>query len=149
MQTKPAFAPLIAAAVLAAGLWGSALLVTPATAQSNSKPKLSGTRPVVVQDDKNPVRLKLKRVMIPSFVVEEVAAGKCFAMLTQESRKWDPEKTGVNIFLSKVPPERLKRCITADLRHIALGDAIQYLCQACDLDFTVDEFAISVFPKSR
>jgi len=104
---------------------------------------------VVVRDDKNPVRLKLKQIMIPSFVVEEKPAGKCFEMLTQESRKWDPEKVGVNIFLSKVPAERLKRSITADLRHIALGDALQYLCQACGLDFTVEEFAISVFPKGR
>ena len=94
------------------------------------------------------VRKKLETIVIPTLTVEELPARQVFDLLIQAGRENDPDKVGVNVFF-KCPRSALEKRVTVAFDKITLGDALLNLCKVCGLDYTVEEFAVSVFEKSR
>jgi len=109
-------------------------------------PTLNMSRSVNLPE--NSLSRKMKQLMIPSLVVEEMPVNKVFEMLRQQSIKADPEKSGVNIIM-QVPAAKLNRLITADCKDLSMEDALRYLCQVCSFDFMVEDYAVKVFEKRR
>lgn len=122
-----------------------------AAAPATDKPAhvtVTAPPPASTKSANSAVRAKLDSIIIPTLVAEERPAREVFALLLQAARDQDPAKDGVNIFF-KCPPDALNRRVTVAFKKIPLGDALLYICKACGLDYTVEEYAVSVFAKTQ
>jgi len=133
----------VALAVCAA-TWAAAYAGdTPAKAALAAKPAVRELKPA-----NSAVRTKLETIVIPTLTVEELPARQVFELLIQAGRENDPDKIGVNVFF-KCPRSALEKRVTVAFDKITLGNALLNLCKVCGLDYTIEEFAVSVFAKTQ
>ena len=118
---------------------------------------------------------KLNEIIIPEINYREAVVSDVITFLSEESRRLDPEKVGVNIVLSggltapttpaptpTTPPtpaegqpsatagsEGLEgRKITLSLRDVPLIDALKYVTTLADLKYRVESSAVIVLPMN-
>ncbi len=116
---------------------------------------------------------KLNQIIIPEINYREAVVSDVITFLSEESRRLDPEKVGVNIVLSSgiaapstaaptpapapapegQPPatagESLEgRKITLSLRNVPLIDALKYVTTLADLKYRVESSAVIVLPAN-
>lgn len=111
---------------------------------------------------------KLNEIIIPEINYREAVVSDVITFLSEESRRLDPEKVGVNIVLSggltapstlaptPAPPpaegqppasEGLEgRKITLSLRDVPLIDALKYVTTLANLKYRVESSAVIVLP---
>lgn len=121
---------------------------------------------------------KLNKIVIPEVNYREAVVSDVITFLSEESRRLDPEKAGVNIVLSAgvaapsstptaapTPPaaggaaeaptgtapggEGLEgRKITLSLRNVPLIDALKYVTTLADLKYRIEPSAVIVLPTN-
>jgi general secretion pathway protein D len=114
---------------------------------------------------------KLNDIIIPEINYREAVVSDVITFLSEESRRLDPDKQGVNIVLSSgisapttpppstpapsaegqppTPAEGVEgRKITLSLRNVPLIDALRYVTTLADLKYRVDSSAVIVLPTN-
>ena len=95
-----------------------------------------------------PVGGALHRIVIPSLQAENKPARQVFEMIVAMARHEDPDNVGVNL-LYQCSAAALKRRVTLDVTNLKLGDVLQYVCQACGLEYVVEDFAVIIVDRRK
>jgi hypothetical protein len=95
-----------------------------------------------------PAAAKLEQIVIPALQVENKSAREVLALLVAMAKHEDPEQVGINLlFQCSAPP--LKRRVTMDITNLKLADVLRYVCQACGLDYVVEQFAVVIVDQRK
>lgn len=143
MHRQIGTAMVVVLAAATAG-WGA----EPAPGKPPAKVTLTAPPTAPTKSANSAVRAKLDSIIIPSLTAEERPAREVFDLLIKAGREQDPAKVGVNVFF-KCPADALNKHVTVAFDKITLGDALLYLCKVCGLDYTIEEYAVSVFAKTQ
>ncbi len=84
---------------------------------------------------------KLNTITIPGLKYREAMPSDLLAFLSDESRRLDPEKVGVNIILEGVIDETK---VTISANNLSLFDAVKYICQLAGLTYRIDPNAVII-----
>jgi hypothetical protein len=89
----------------------------------------------------SPLQRKLNQIVIPKLTFEEASIETVVAYLRQRSKELDADGgEGVNIVLRL--PDGEAPALTLDFDNIPLGEVIRYACQATNLRYRVEEYAV-------
>jgi hypothetical protein len=95
-----------------------------------------------------PVATALERIVIPALQAEDKPAREVFDSLVAMARHEDPEKSGINL-LFRCSAAPLKRRVTLDVAKLKLGELLGYVCQACGLEYVVEDFAVVIVDRRK
>lgn len=101
------------------------------------------------------MRHKLHSIILPRITFEEASIDGVVKYLKSRSRELDPAGEGINIVLQIQPPgeRRVGRydpsmlTVSLELENIPMLEAIRYVCEAADLRFKVDPYAVIIAGK--
>ncbi len=90
---------------------------------------------------------KARSLIFPEIDTREASLTDLLSFLSKESKRLDPEKTGINIVstVSTECPQHRDLTMTISLRNIPLLQALEYIAQLNDLKLYVDNHAIVLY----
>lgn len=105
-------------------------------------------RQIAAEEDTQQKKLikKLNDITIPELTLREALVSDVLQFLSDESKRLDPEKVGVNIVVQRDVVGQ--QTVTLLLRNVPLIDAIRYATQAAGLNYTIESSAIVVLKEA-
>ncbi|MEI7911038.1 MAG: hypothetical protein WCK77_15490 [Verrucomicrobiota bacterium] len=101
---------------------------------------------------------KLRRIIIPNIAFDDITAEEAVDFLRQRAAELDtlevdPTRKGLNIILRQPQdgasrPEAL-RIKSLRLTNVPVGQALKYICDATNLRYKVDDFAVTLVPVTE
>ena len=89
-----------------------------------------------------------KAITIPKVEFREATLTEALEFLRSKSRDLDPRKEGIN-FVLKVPPSFSQVKITISLINVPLLEAVKYITNLANMEFSVEENAVVVHPRGE
>jgi len=93
-------------------------------------------------DQRSNLVQRLKGIIVPEFNFREAKPSDVFALLSDESRRLDPEHIGVDI-IDQADTDEMK--VTLSLRNVPLWDAMNYVRRLVGLSYRIEPNAVIIF----
>jgi tetratricopeptide (TPR) repeat protein len=87
---------------------------------------------------------KLNSIIIPHIEFEDLSIPAAIKILREQSKKFDPEWEGVNIFLRLKEGEDNEAVVNLVLTNKKLSEVIYFFCRAAKLKFQVEKYAVVI-----
>ncbi|MFZ5806958.1 MAG: type II secretion system protein GspD [Verrucomicrobiota bacterium] len=91
------------------------------------------------------IHQKLEQIILPEVEFSEAKIEDIAFFLTEKSRKYDPQKTGVS-FLTQDEAKRQAKLVSLSLRKIPVKDVLEYVAQLAAIKYRVEEKAVLIEP---
>ena len=101
---------------------------------------------------------KLKRIIIPNIAFDEITLEEALDFLRRRAAELDtlevdPARKGINIVLRQpqddAPRQEALRIKSLRLTNVPIGQALKYICDATNLRYKVDDYAVTLVPRTE
>ncbi|MBB5351714.1 hypothetical protein HNR46_001953 [Haloferula luteola] len=98
------------------------------------------------------IQMKMRKIIIPTIDFEDISVSDAIEFLRMRSIEFDtveldPQKKGIKIVVRG--PFQSQRIQELRLRNVPLAEALNYICEATRLRWSIDDFAVTIKPATE
>ena len=115
-------------------------------------PKKEGDKELAIPVDqaaKAALQNKLNTVMIPKIDFENVTIDEALEYLRVRFTEFDPDKKHLNLVLVKPLGNEVPEIAEMQLKNVSVATYLKQICEATNLEYTVDDAAVILTPKKK